>query len=333
MEGPRLLYPSPDGSRLALEVMPDDSHVTWETYVTDRSRRGWKLEGLGDKVRLAGWLPDGSGLLVYTVEGPTIEDGLLYLVPLTDGPAAPVAPEVVKNYLAEWSPDGTRLAYVSHGDLHVFDRASGESRRITSGAGYRFGRPKWSADGSEVALRGDLIDLGTGHVVASLVPPELTSASDLSPDGRYFVATELCEGSYSQNRIHLYDREAGETRLLRDCDQVAVPRWLPDGHRLLLTVPNCWGCETVTFSITSMDVESGNVVPLTNGLEPHAAAYVSPDGSRLMVTGKALRLYTEDGQLLRELAAPEDFDVAAAAWSPDGSSFVYVVGPAGFFLL
>jgi len=335
VEGTRLLYPSPDSSHLALEVMPDDSRVAWDIYVTDRSRRGWKLEGLGDEVRLIGWLPDGSGLLVYTVEGPTIEEGLLYLVPLTDGPATPVAPEVVENYHVAWSPDGTRLAYVSDGDLHVFDRASGQSRPITSGAGYRFGRPKWSTDGSEVVLAGDLIDLATGAVVASLVPPERSgdTASALSADGRYFVATELCEGSYPQNRIHLYDREAGETRLLRDCDQMAVPRWLPDGHRLLLTAPSCWGCETVSFSITSMDVESGNVLPLTNGLEPHAAAYVSPDGSRLMVTGKALRLYTEDEQLVRELAVPEDFDVADAAWSPDGSSFIYVVGPAGFFLL
>jgi Tol biopolymer transport system component len=195
----------------------------------------------------------------------------------------------------------------------------------------------WSADGSEIVLGGDLIDLATGALVASLVPTGRRStdtASALSADGRYLVATELCASpSYAQNRIHLYDRQAGETRLLRDCDRVAVPWWLPDGHRLLLTTPLCWGCDTVTFSITSMDVESGNVVPLTNGLEPHAAAHVSPDGSRLMVTGEALRLYTEDGQLLRELPVPEDFDVAAAAWSPDGSSFIYVVGPAGFALL
>jgi WD40 repeat protein len=337
VEQARLIELSPDLSRLALEVGPDESRVAWEVYVADRSGRAWKLEGLGDKVRPIGWLPDGSGLLVYTVEGPTTEEGLLYLVPSAGGPATPVAPDVVTNYQVAWSPDGSRLAYLSGGDLHVFDRASGQSRQITSGAGYRFERPQWSADGSEVVLGGDLIDLATGDVVASLLPPGQgwTPASALSPDGRYFVVTEWCEGeTYSENRIRLYDRETGQVRLLRDCDQgVHASQWLPDGHRLLLVAPSCWGCETVTFSITSMDVESGNVVPLTNGLEPHAAAYVSPDGSRLMVTGKALRLYAEDGQLLRELVAPEDFDVAAAAWSPDGSSFVYVIGPIGFFLL
>jgi WD40 repeat protein len=260
---------------------------------------------------------------------------ILCLVPLTGGPATVVAQEAIRQYQVAWSPDGTRLAYLSGGDLHVFDHASGDSRRITSRAGYRFGIPRWSADGSEIILGGDLIDLATGNVVASLVPPGQVIDSTLSPDGRYFVATEPCEGYPPPHRIHLYDKKTGETRLLRDCDEAvsAHLRWLPDGHHLLVKEPSCYACETVAFSITSMDVESGDVVALTDGLEPHAAAYVSPGGSRVLVTGKALRLYTEDGLLLRALPAPEDFDVAAAAWSPDGSSFVYIVGPAGFFLL
>lgn len=335
MEHTRLIYPSPDGSQLAFEVVPDDSSAARDVYVADRDKHAQKLEGLGEKARLIGWLPDGSGLLVYTVTGPTISHGLLYLVPLAGGPATLVNQEASYHYQVAWSPEGTRLAYVSGGDLHVFDRASGQSRQVTFGTGYQFAVPKWSADGSEVILGGDLIDLATGDVVASLVPPGQVIDSTLSPDGRYFVATEPCEGYPPPHRIHLYDKKTGETRLLRDCDEAvsAHLRWLPDGHHLLVKEPSCYGCETVTFSITSMDVESGDVVALTDGLEPHAAACASPDGGRVLVTGKALRLYTQDGQLLRVLPAPEGFDVAAAAWSPDGSIFAYVIGPAGFFLL
>ena len=68
--------------------------------------------------------------------------------------------------------------------------------------------------------------------------------------------------------------------------------------------PSCYGCETVTYSINSIDVESGDVTALTDGQEPHAAVYVSPDRTRMLVAGKTLRLYTEDGQLLRALPAP-----------------------------
>ena len=71
------------------------------------------------------------------------------------------------------------------GDLYVFDCASRQSRQVTTGARYQFGTPEWSADSSKIALAGDLIDLATGNVLASLVPPQRTIDSALSPDGRF----------------------------------------------------------------------------------------------------------------------------------------------------
>jgi hypothetical protein len=45
------------------------------------------------------------------------------------------------------------------------------------------------------------------------------------------------------------------------------------------------------------------------------------------VTGTTLRVYTIDGVLEREIVPPDGQLVTAAAWSPDGSSFSYIVGP------
>jgi hypothetical protein len=67
---------------------------------------------------------------------------------------------------------------------------------------------------------------------------------------------------------------------------------------------------------------------LTQGLEKGATYGLSPDGSRILVTGSKLRVYTIDGQLEREISPPAGHVVLAAAWAEDGSSFAYITGPA-----
>ena len=91
--------------------------------------------------------------------------------------------------------------------------------------------------------------------------------------------------------------------------------------------PNCWGCESSSSRVSIIDVPSGQIQPLTAGLEASATYQVSPDGHKLLVTGSKLRVYTIDGVLEREITPPDGLPVIAAAWSPDGSSFAYIVGP------
>ncbi len=54
-------------------------------------------------------------------------------------------------------------------------------------------------------------------------------APDFSPDGRYLVFTSAQDG---YNRLHLYDLETGERRLLTDQAFGYVPAWSPDGQRI-----------------------------------------------------------------------------------------------------
>jgi hypothetical protein len=60
--------------------------------------------------------------------------------------------------------------------------------------------------------------------------------------------------------------------------------------------------------------------------------YPSPTDDRVLVTGTRLRLYAADGRLLQEIVPPAESEVTSAAWAPDGSGFVYTVGPSGFIL-
>jgi hypothetical protein len=75
-----------------------------------------------------------------------------------------------------------------------------------------------------------------------------------------------------------------------------------------------------------VDAASGAMKPLTVAPEAGARAFVSPDGSRFLMTGDRLRVVSASGVVLRDLGAPpESYRFTKAAWSPDGSSFSYIV--------
>lgn len=353
LTGLPILVPSPDDAHIA--VRRDDGRRGSSVYVFDSSGRAKRLEAAGNSPNFYGWLPDSSGVLVQAPSQVTAGQGALYLVPLTGGLAVPIelGQDAKFGVRPAWSPDGLRLAYLVEGDLWLFDRTIGMSTRIASSLNPRFGDPRWSPNGLEIIVGGDLIALATGQTLVSLGAPYRAADAALSPDGRYFAVAEdpgsattrvaaPCDplgrnpfAGTQDNRVYLYDRLTGETRLVQDCGQglTAQLQWLGDSRHLLIwqeprQLP-LFGAQG--YAISLLDLQTGQKQPLTNGREIHAGALPSPDGGQVIVLGERLRIYSADGQLLREVVPPPGFDVPFAAWSPDGASFAYILGPAGFF--
>jgi dipeptidyl aminopeptidase/acylaminoacyl peptidase/CubicO group peptidase (beta-lactamase class C family) len=186
---------------------------------------------------------------------------------LTTGPAD-VAPA--------WSPDGSRLAFLRQGQVHVLAADGGEPEQVTDlplGAG----TPVWSPDGDSIAFTapvnpGDPTD-GTG--------PLVTAAVDYQADGAgLFGAT--------RSQLHVVDLATGDCRRLTEGDHAGQPAWSPDGRTLAFT-RKVGADSDLTFrtAVHLLDVDDPKAEPRVVAFEAGIAGTVSfsPDGQSLLVVG------------------------------------------------
>jgi len=182
-----------------------------------------------------------------------------------------------------------------------------------------------------------------------------------SPDASTIAFVTSRTGSA---QIHLVKRDGGESCALTKMDHTPVSlKWAPDGHSILATVkvkvdPGLRGkrgepaegprprvvwrlpykTDGVGYTLDreihlfSIDVESGEPRPLTDGPFDVRSMDFSPDGGRIAFTrtreGREAHLtdlwvMKADGSEAEQIS----FDVASAAspaWSPDGRAIVFV---------
>lgn len=118
----------------------------------------------GTGVELAGWWPDGGGLLLWLDPGRSLAaqaDGLdLYTLPIGATTATVLAHTFVYLHWLAWSPDGTRLALVAQSGafpwqgsrVEVCRPAAATCRPLPQPAGTVSLDPAWSPDGSRLAF-------------------------------------------------------------------------------------------------------------------------------------------------------------------------------------
>jgi TolB protein len=148
--------------------------------------------------------------------------------------------------LPAWSPDGTRIAYVSarHRDADIWVmNAHGSGARRVAGARYSDDLyPAWSPDGKLIAFA--RYGRGSGHVYVMRADGtglrRLTDTAAgvdntmprFSPDGRHIVlASTRRSGAHELVRVRASDG-GGATFLTRGGNTLA-PDYSPDGRRLV----------------------------------------------------------------------------------------------------
>lgn len=222
-----------------------------------------------------------------------------------------------------WSPDGSRIAYVSFESktpaIYIQTLATGERRKISDAPGLN-GAPAWSPDGSRLAMT--LSKDGNPDIYVmnlddrSLLRITNHYAIDTEPawsrDGGQIVFTSDRGG---KPQLYLVSAEGGEPRRLTyEGDYNARGVFSPDGKSLAM-VHGSGG----NYRIAVMDMASKQLRILTPGRLDESPGF-SPNGAMILYASRSggtaqLSAVSFDGKVRQSLSIPGGA-VREPAWSP-----------------
>lgn len=255
-------YPawSPDGKRITVSMSGSIWNVEPETGIADELAFGPKY------LSSPAWCPDGKWL-VYTADddGQTIQ---LEMLNAATGETHPLTQDTFIYTDPVFSPDGSRLAYVStrpNGYFNVFVRPikdgqwAGEEMMVTKDNQYARNRlyfglwdvhiePAWTRDGKGLLIvsnRG--VPLGSGNVWKIPVEPDAMQKAkpvlveqslfrprpDVSIDGKRFIYSSHRGTADQYDNLYVLPVDGGEPYKLTFFEYDAFhPRWSPDGESI-----------------------------------------------------------------------------------------------------
>jgi TolB protein len=222
-----------------------------------------------------------------------------------------------------WSPDGSRIAYVSFEQrkpiVVVQNLAQGTTRIVANFRGNN-SAPAWSPDGSMLAValtRDDiaqiyLIPAAGGQPRRMTVTPAIDTEPSFSPDGKWIAFTSDRGGSPQVYRMPAGGGAA--QRLTFEGTYNVRPRYSPDGKSIAFVQR-----ESGRFRIAVLEIDSGQVTVLTDGRLDDSPSY-APNGKMILYEAQEngrgqLSAVSSDGRVRQRLVSSAG-DVRDPAWGP-----------------
>ncbi len=222
-----------------------------------------------------------------------------------------------------WSPDGSRIAYVSFDQkkpiVVVQNLAQGTTRVVASFWGNN-SAPAWSPDGTRLAVTLTKDDIAQIYAIPAAggeprrltVTPAIDTEANFSPDGKWIAFTSDRGGS---PQIYRMPAEGGPAqRLTFEGTYNVRPRFSPDGKSIAFVQR-----ESGKFRIAVLEVDTGQVTVLTDGTLDDSPTY-APNGKMILyeaqVGGRGqLAAVSSDGRVRQRLVSSAG-DVRDPAWGP-----------------
>ena len=259
--------------------------------------------------------------------------------PLSTGSRNDVSPR--------WSPDGTRLAYLSDADgkqqIYIRWMDTGQTARITN-LDQAPDAINWSPDGKMLSF--SALVLGKGPHLADLPAPP-SGAKWADPPVAYdrlvyrFNGVGYLKPGYMQ--IFVVSTDGGSPRQISNGNfpnggnEFGPSRasWTPDGKFLIVSVNRHPESDHAFFDdeVYEFTVADGSLRALTNRKGPDNSPVVSPNGKWIAYTGyddryqghqtTQLYLMNRDGSGSHSLSDKLDRDIADPQWAPDSSGVYF----------
>jgi TolB protein len=232
------------------------------------------------------------------------------------------------NFTPAWSHDGTRLAWIYHGNLWTIRADGTGDRQLASGVSPPHAtpdaarRPSWSPDGARLVFDRTVFDEGRlrslGVYVVEATGGRLRrlaagTAPTWSPDGTRIA---FVRGTAV---FAIRPDGTGETRLTATPRATAGPlSWSPDSTRIAVSRGG---------DLYSVRADGAGETRLTTTGRPETQPGWSPDGSRIAyVDGSNIAVVYADGTRATRLPGAEG---QSPAWSPDSTRIAFVRGYQG----
>ncbi|MFQ5700840.1 MAG: protein kinase [Acidobacteriota bacterium] len=296
----------------------------------------------GDAVQPS-WSPHGARIAYWGLPESGGGQRDIYTIALDGTGRVPVTLDVPVDWNPVWGPDGKYLYFVSDrsGTMNLWrvliDETSGEvtgpPRQITTGVSAWSQHPGFSRDGRRLAyvsmvLANDLYRVGFDPATRTVLgaPDRVPGLSSVnggcapSPDGEWLA----CATAGKQEDIIVARTDGtGRRRLTNDSFKDRLPRWSPDGKKL------------VFYSDRGGKYEIWTIAPDGTGLRRLSDAagsdllypVFSPDGKRMIVSDldkkttlivDPARPWSEQSPRALDPVDDEGRGFIALRWSPDG---------------
>ena len=246
------------------------------------------------------------------------------------------------NYrMPRFSPDGTRLAYVSsvEGKNQIYVRwlDSGETARVTD-LQYGPSSLAWSPDGKTIAFT--MFAPKSAKPLYSLPkkPKGAKWAGNAKVIDRVMYRADGA-GYLPRGFTHIFvvPADGGTSRQVTsgDYNHNSVLSWTPDSASILFSANRAadWALNLRESEIHRVDIATRDITTLTNRKGPDSSPQISPDGQLVAYLGfdddgmssqnAELSIMNLDGTGNRRILESIDRSIADIQWAPDGQGLYY----------